>query len=71
MDEFFYDFIRSGLLGRIEVISRKFPNLGIRSGYVLFAFFWHSVAFRGKSNMIYAHTIPHGHMAMDENIRIV
>jgi len=34
----FYDFIRSGLLGRIEVISRKFPNLGIRSGYVLFAF---------------------------------
>ena len=34
----FYDCLRSGLLGRIEVISRKFSNLGIRSEYVLFAF---------------------------------
>ena len=56
----FYDSIRSGLPGKIEIISREFPNLGIRSGYVQFALFLHSGAFRGRSNMIYAHTIPHG-----------
>ena len=43
----FYDCLRSGLLGRIEVISRKFSNLGIRSEYVLFAFNLRSFCIQG------------------------
>ena len=59
----FYDCLRSGLLGRIEVISRKFSNLGIRSEYVLFAFNLRSFCIllhSGVNQTWYIHTIPGG-----------
>ena len=48
-----------GLLKFSKVLEFGDP-FGVRSFCVQFAFFLHSVAFRGKSNMIYTHTIPHG-----------
>ncbi len=58
-----YEFIRSGFHGRIEVISRNFPNLGIRSGYVLFAFNLRSFCIQlhsGVKQIWYTHNISHG-----------
>ena len=68
----FYDCLRSGLLGRIEVMSRKFSNLGIRSEYVLFAFNLRSFCIQlhsGVNQTWYIHT-PY-QVARDENIRIL